>query len=319
MKRNILLCLVALLGWGIWTSYHIDNLLERADGGEKVPDKVLNGLQDAPGRFSEATVISGLFGLADLVRNSGQRSLRAAESATSGWGGKTVSQTYRLEGFNEIECSGVAQIYFTQGDRYSVKATADEKLLKYLKMKVSDGVLVVETKINRGVNNAKIRVDVTAPHLKGVEISGVSGFHAANIVADDFEVELSGVSVCEFSTIKCRTFSGELSGVGKISGRVAARKAELDVSGTCKGTLDIAADVLSLEQSGAAKMEVNFKGRLAKVENSGAGYLNLRVNSDLLEVENSGVSRIKLSGVAARTKISRSGMSKIDTDALKKR
>ena len=229
-----------------------------------------------------------------------------------------ITRTLDIKDFDRIDCSGCVTIYFSQGEKYSVKEEIKGKETNLISQ--HDNTLQIKNhKDNaRNNNNSRTTLYITAPRLAYITNRGVMIFTASNLNLDNFTMENSGVLNFYFTSLYCNNMSKTNSGVEKISGKVKAQTMEIKNSGSDKDRLDIEANTLNIGNSGEGKFSINYNGTTAEIRNSGTGALNINVNCKHLNASNSGVSNFQISGTADDTKINNAGVSSIDTSKLNK-
>ena len=87
--------------------------------------------------------------------------------------GKVVTKTIDLPDFHSIVLTGNADIKFSQADEQSLSVTGNEKTIKLYSLKVKDGVLFVEDTNDSILHKPSIKLQVAAPSLLSVNMSGL--------------------------------------------------------------------------------------------------------------------------------------------------
>ncbi len=220
--------------------------------------------------------------------------------------------------FDQIECSAVCDIYFTQGRDYSVKFKEGNNIRTDIKVK--DNVLVIKSKnIGKIGKHENSVLWVTAPDINNIHMSGVGKFVSNSIETSQLNIKISGVSNANIDHIKVSTFDVKTSGVGHVTiGSLNAEWATIGVSGVGKFTTKVEAKELNLTNSGVGTLTVDYKGGTVDLKNSGVGKVFLTTDCTKLTAKNSGVGKVKISGTADNTSINSKGVSKIDTSELNK-
>lgn len=240
------------------------------------------------------------------------------DSSPEGMDGTETSsgpgQQLDLTDFNSIQCSGAADVFFTQAADYAAVAEDPGQMLK--RCEVKDNNLIIETKKNKG-SVKKPRIFLWAPTLQQLSVSGVCTFTTEDLRADQLTFNLSGVSNVRFRNLSCTELISHESGVCKVQGHIEGKRVELRCSGVSKDSLDIASDDLRLNTSGSSKLQIIFKGSNVTVDNSGSTKVDMNVDCQQLTVSNSGVSKVTVSGTARNKTINNSGAARVDTSRLK--
>lgn len=234
---------------------------------------------------------------------------------------KAQSRTYNVGAFNRIDVSCVANIHFTQGNNTSVKAESKNDDLDKLVVKNKNGCLVIDHKQSRvsvSKKNAEYELYITSPELIGLEVAGVTTFHAASITAPSFDLDVAGIGKIYIDRLKSDKVNFEFSGVSAFDGKVESKSFVMENAGSSKINVDINGGDAKIENAGASKVDLKFKGGRLSIENSGAPEVVADIDCKELKVENSGSAKLTLKGSADDTKIENSGVSKIDTTELNK-
>lgn len=233
-------------------------------------------------------------------------------------------RTYDVGSFNRIDVSCVADIHFTQGSNTSVKAESKNGNLDNLVVKNKKGCLVIDHKYKDGsMSSGKskdVRYDlyITSPELVGLDVAGVTTFHAASIVSPSFNLNVAGVGKIYIDNLKSDKVNIVFSGVSTFEGKVESKSFAMDNSGSSKINADINGGDAKIENAGSSNVDLKFKGGSLSIENSGAPIVVADIDCKELKVDNSGSAKLTLKGTADDTKIENSGVSKIDTSELNK-
>lgn len=189
----------------------------------------------------------------------------------------TVTRTYQVGTFSEIECNGAAEIYYTAADSCSLEITLPESLVDVLKVSVDGDELCIGFKKTVKLNGKKVIVRITSPQMSSMDLSGavkfiadtpvtaekfsadVSGaadFDVKGIVADEICLDLSGAVEGEISGLKCVDLDVEVSGASNLKLSGSADKASVSISGA--GSIDareLICQDIDTEVSGAGKIK----------------------------------------------------------------
>jgi putative autotransporter adhesin-like protein len=209
--------------------------------------------------------------------------------------GKLASKEQQFSGFNKVEAGNAFTVALRQADHFKVIVHIDDNLVKHLRLSQSEQTLKIRmnSKYSYSVGDESMRVEISMPHLAGLDLSGasqahVSGFNSTN----DLEVELSGAS--------------------SVTGDLTAKKVKLDMSGASSIELRGSADYMTLDASGASHAKlVDFALSGSAVDLSGASQAEVSVSSKL-DISASGASRLAYSGNPLIGSLDTSGASSID-------
>ena len=146
---------------------------------------------------------------------------------------RETTEERRVENYSAIEMDGVAQVYFTQAETYSLRITGSERLVKATRTEVRNHTLCIDqekVKSNRG----KISIFISAPRLDKVAFDGVGAFICEErLDADDIRFEIDGVGKARRRAL--RDLTASLDGVGKmtLSGKAGRAEIHKDGVGVC--------------------------------------------------------------------------------------
>jgi len=208
---------------------------------------------------------------------------------------------YPVEGFASVDLSTAVDFEITQASSYSVKASGSNRLVKRLKVDVSDDTLKVRLGTGtipflRFGSRGSVKVAITMPELRELEVSGAcrgsaKGFRSS----EDFELELSGASEAEID-IEAGRASLSVSGAGELTGELKAQSTELELSGASSCVLSGSGGDIELDFSGASHADLHrFQAKNAEVDLSGASRAKISMDGTL-DADLSGASTLDYSG-----------------------
>jgi len=207
--------------------------------------------------------------------------------------GHVITENRSTSDFNSIDVSGAIDVYVRQDSATSVKVEADDNILEYIEVHTEGSRLEIYTENNIRLRPSnKIKVYISSPEYKEIQVSGASSVRCENeITSDVLDVNLSGASEGRLelnapkisvnvtgasnASIKGKTkdFEGSASGASEIRGfDLLSENADVDASGASH--IEIYASVRIDGQSSGAS-SVNYKGNAqSSVEKSGASSVN---------------------------------------------
>lgn len=172
-----------------------------------------------------------------------------------------VSEVRKVDDFSSIRIKSVANVEFTQGDKYSLRLEGKEKWVKLTTTEVKNGCLVIdfERGEKRSVKNINgLKLYITAPTLEVVELTGVGSLECKEpLKLDDFTLRINGVGSAEVADLTCHRFTVSLNGVG-----------DAEVNVDC--------DYLKARMGGVGNLELRGSAGEADVSRSGIGSLNTK-------------------------------------------
>jgi len=231
-----------------------------------------------------------LFSLIIIVFASGCREIAGERVKGSG---HVITENRSTSDFNSIDVSGAIDVYVKQDSATSVRVEADDNILEYIEVHTEGSRLEIYTQNNIRLRPSnKIKVYISSPEYKEIQVSGASSVRCENeITSDVLDVNLSGASEGKLelnaprisvnvtgasnASIKGKTkdFEGSASGASEIRGfDLLSENADVEASGASH--IEIYASVRIDGQSSGAS-SVNYKGNAqSNVGKSGASSVN---------------------------------------------
>jgi hypothetical protein len=148
--------------------------------------------------------------------------------------GNVVTETRKVSGFRAIEVSYPAEVVVTQGSQEALKIEADDNLLPGLQTQVSNGVLRIFYKTEKGkhVNPTKtVKITIVAKDLTDVEFSSAGELLIEKLRTDNLDVSMSGAGNLDLDDIQAKALQVSLSGAGSMSASGIADDLDLSISG----------------------------------------------------------------------------------------
>jgi hypothetical protein len=170
--------------------------------------------------------------------------------------GNIKSESREVTNFKSIDVSGAFEVEIVAQKDFTLEVEADDNLLPLIRTEVDGETLRIKSE--KGLKSSNpLKIRITAPDIKGLELSGASRVNLANLSNDSLSLDSSGAS-------------------------------KIRIEGTT-GNFDI-------EMSGASKLDAeNLKAENVNVESSGASSLNVFV-TNVLKADLSGATNVTYSG-----------------------
>ena len=188
-----------------------------------------------------------------------------------------------VSSFREVNAAGNIQLLVTQGDLKPVKLEGDENILPYIEV-IQEGDRVT-IKTREGVNlvpSGDLKVYVTSPSYKSIEVSGSSDIIGQNKITgtEDLSLEASGAGDIKMEVDAPKIIAG-ISGSGSISLRGQAKDLEINLTGAGHAyCYDLLTENTKLDISGAGSAQVYASVKLT-AEISGAGNISYKGNASV--------------------------------------
>ena len=137
--------------------------------------------------------------------------------------------------FDSVEISGSAVVQFTQGAAQKVRVDGEDDTNKSVDLEVRGGVLHIRPNGGWKFWNAqRARVDITAPELRRVSISGAADFTATQPVkCEQLDVSISGSGLARFDKLQAESLRFRVSGAG--DGQIAGSANDLQITVSGRG------------------------------------------------------------------------------------
>jgi len=209
--------------------------------------------------------------------------------------GNITTREHRTGQFHSVDVSGAIHVYVKQDSvMQPVKVETDENLQDLVEVYESNGVLYVSPENNYNLNPTKsITVYVSAPHYKGLEVSGASWIRSENklVSNETFDLGASGASEIKLE-VKAPRINAEISGASAVTLAGEARDLNLEGSGASSfKCMDLLTENTTVGISGASSADV-FASVKLNVDASGASGVKYRGAAAVTQ-DVSGASNVK--------------------------
>ena len=256
------------------------------------------------GFWMVAVIVVGVIGLDAAPRI--EKQIKAYNSNS-----ELLSREIEIDNFNKIDIGHAYEARIVPGNEYRVVAIGREKDLDRMDIKVVAGELVVKRgaqKVCLFCYTKRVILEITAPSIIELEVSGASKVAASGFSGDRFELILSGASSGDFDLVFNR-FDIDVSGASDIRLNLTySNEIDAEISGASEAEIlgmvnNLRADIsgasvlnsyyleainADIEVSGASRAEVNASKKL-DIDSSGAGKVYYRGNPEIDSNEESNV------------------------------
>ncbi|MBL0357008.1 MAG: DUF2807 domain-containing protein [Chitinophagaceae bacterium] len=192
--------------------------------------------------------------------------------------GNLITEKRQVGDFKGISVGSAFEVELKSGPTTTVEVEADDNLMKYINTRVSGDKLNIEFKKSFSINNAHLKIYITAPEINRINSSG-----AANVKVLD-QLKNTGKIMLE------------ASGAASIEATVDAPEVESDVSGAGNIELKGRTREHTAKASGGAGIKAReLLSENAVAETSGAGNIHVYASVSL-EAHASGAGNVFYSG-----------------------
>jgi hypothetical protein len=169
--------------------------------------------------------------------------------------GPTVSRSYQVGNFQQIEVAGPYDVEVRTGSNVSVSARGGEKLLERTTVEVDGDKLVIRPERNHSFFNfgwgshGKASFTVTVPQLSGASMAGSGDIRVDKVAGQNFTASVAGSGGVSVTTMDVQQLKLSIAGSGGVkAGTGRAQSAKYDIAGS--GDIDAGAiQVQSLDVS----------------------------------------------------------------------
>lgn len=212
--------------------------------------------------------------------------------AQSKGSGNIVKQDRTLPNFTAIEVGSAFYVKLNQGSPTVVTVETDDNYIDKVKTEVNNDKLEITSS---GLNNpSALKVYITVPDLKDIEISGAAKIESTgNLNFSNLSLDASGASKTTIE-IESQVLKSDISGAARaiISGKAAEHTTS--VSGAAKlDAYKLSTISTTAEVSGAAKAQVYASSSL-NAEVSGAGAMSYIDNGQVKRITKTGSYNLQL-------------------------
>jgi hypothetical protein len=206
--------------------------------------------------------------------------------------GHVISENRNGGSFSKLSISGSYKVILKQDSSESIKITADDNLLKYIKTETSGNRLRIYSK-RSFCNNGQIIVNVGVRNLEEVKASGAVEVESdGKIQAQDFRFKLSGVTKVTMD-LTAANVSSNGSGSSELILKGQAASHDISLSGVGKVyAFDFVVSNCEIQTSGVGHSEVNVLKSLS-IHSSGASDVKYKGNPSSVSNDKSGASSVE--------------------------
>ena len=197
-------------------------------------------------------------------------------SACGFWGirgnGRIKNEEREISSFEKLDAGGAFTIKVIVGPAASLKISAEENLLSYIRTSVRGDRLVIDTK--KSISPRKeILIEITTPVLTSVDVSGANNVSVKGISSKDFSIDLSGAGHI-YAEGEVDNLDADLSGAGNINAKnLKAKDVRVTVSGAASADV-YAKESLNASVSGVGSIDYYGNPAETKTNVSGVGSIN---------------------------------------------
>lgn len=147
-----------------------------------------------------------------------------------------INKVTAMQPFDKVDMTNAFRVIYEQGETHSVRIEAGEQAFKEMTVYVKDGDLRIRKAVRKSTAHfEQVRIYVTSPDIKGIEIAGSGIFAASNPIntSGDLDMEIAGSGNIMLAEVTCKDADMEIAGSGDIEiGSLTAKDAKAEIAGS---------------------------------------------------------------------------------------
>ncbi|MCC8145286.1 MAG: DUF2807 domain-containing protein [Bacteroidales bacterium] len=209
-----------------------------------------------------------------------------------------AQESKKMEKFTKMSMSRGVDVYFTQGDSYSLRIEGDSRHVENITTKVHNGLLEISRDKNfHFEKGSKVKVYVSAPSLEKVLVNSGSDFQCEKLkVNDSFSLTVSSGADAHIGqlVVPVKTIVSANSGADCKISKLETGQCELSASGGADMEVTFAAsEIVYAEATGGSDMKLRGQVKDIKVKAFGGSDIDLRhLKQENIDIRKSGGSDI---------------------------
>lgn len=203
-----------------------------------------------------------------------------------------VTDNHQVSDFNRIYIEGGFKVVLKQDSSLTLKITADDNLLKYIKVSVDDHRLHVYSKKNF-CSSGELTLNIGVKNLEEIKGSGAVDITAdGKLVTRDINFKFSGASKVNLE-LNAANVTTHSSGATEMNLKGQATSHYIELSGVGKiNALDFVVGSCEIHSTGAGHCDVNVLNSI-NVHSTGASEVRYRGNPTSISNDKTGASSLK--------------------------
>ena len=206
--------------------------------------------------------------------------------------GNMVTDNHKVSDFNKIYIEGGFKVVLKQDSSLTLKITADDNLLKYIKVSVDDHRLHVYSKKNF-CSSGELTLNIGVKNLEEIKGSGAVDITAdGKLVTRDINFKFSGASKVNLE-LNAANVTTHSSGATEMNLKGQATSHYIDLSGVGKiNALDFVVGSCEIHSTGAGHCDINVLNSI-NVHSTGASEVRYRGNPTSISNDKTGASSLE--------------------------
>jgi len=206
--------------------------------------------------------------------------------------GNMATENHQLSDFNKVNIEGGFKVVLKQDSSLTLKITADDNLLKYIKVSVDDHRLHVYTQKNF-CSSGELTLNIGVKNLEEIKGSGAVDVSAdGKLVTKDINFKFSGASKVNLE-LNAANVTTHSSGATELNLKGQATSHYIDLSGVGKvHAFDFVVGSCEIHTMGAGECDVNVLNAI-NVHSTGASEVKYKGNPTSVSNDKSGASSLE--------------------------
>jgi len=204
-------------------------------------------------------------------------------------------RNFNYSNFNHISIGGPYHVQIKQGTNYQVQVRAESNELDRMGIEQNGSELSItyeDKSINLFNDRKPILIQITAPDIKKIDLSGAIKADVNGITGNDLDVSLTGATKAAFN--------------------VRTQNLKADIAGASASRFVGTTDVFNVNAAGACSIEAGeLRANRVDIDASGMTVAKVYASAEL-HAEASGASQIKYKGNPGNTRVNANGASKVE-------
>ena len=198
---------------------------------------------------------------------------------------KRVSENVPVKPFEQISIAGSYHVYYTQGEKVSVRVEGRLGDLKRMVVTSDGETLRIKTKSLRkdlksilGREMKEVKVYVSSPDLTNVSFAGSGEFEAqGNVDTDNLSIKLAGSGDIDFSQVICDDIEVDVAGSGDVEVKsIDVNNANISIAGSGDVEMHfVRADHVSAHVAGSGDIKLTGKAKQVEHRVAGSGDIDI--------------------------------------------
>lgn len=207
--------------------------------------------------------------------------------------GNIIMENRATGNFTAVSVGGAFEVEIKNGPVTEVKLEADDNLIKHITIEVSGNTLKIKSEGLNNLNNAHLKVFVTAPDINEIKSSGAATVDIKGVLKNNDKINLDASGAANINgEVDAPEIVTEASGAANIdiTGRTRNYKVNASGSGTVKSN-GLMSETTRAKASGAGTVHA-YSSVSMDADASGAGTVHYK-GAGSLSQKTSGAGSVK--------------------------